>query len=677
MGGFVSPLYESRRDALNEKLRADELFNMGIRDLLDVQYALGAGGSWGKWEFPPEFMPDGQLRGLSRRSCSIEQITSDSVVDELKISQAWTEIIRYGIVRSIMPGARVIAKPSTIMSELHLLIRLAKKIVEQPYSSTMFWSKAASRELSNMSSIGNSIVDTLRRFKERGYISDCLREEPQVEGRALERNRYNEAVPDQKCQKSEAWLPLPDRFTSECGWRSIRIIRLLGPTLLSALEEAMQVSVRKRQDGGDLHPRNQQLAIAEARDAVISGWSWLSKDGSPIESLEFDLLVKETKNRDMVLSEKLPYLTWPPKTFADAWGLLSVLQGAHLFPICLASGPRASEVCGFTVNCLKEVSGIGHRIVAKTYKLVNDFGGRQRDFCAPELVVDALQQQIRLAQLVKQRAGLRGDHLWVHTRTFGRGLMGEKHLLLSRFIDDYASKINVRKFLDNSSRVHVHRYRKTLARIVALSLVNSPIILMDCFGHEDLDMTIRSYILSDEGIAREVLKVQKELVILMAVDVINDSENLGGAVGEQLRNRKSNFLQLLGKSEFEPQDAYEFAARETFDGRSWIMVSPGVYCTLPTGSGGLCAKGQGRTNPAYCQSGCPFQLLTAAHQEKCDDAVAEIIMNLQKAIDDEEDMVVSLWAGQLKNWLHRWPQVEKKWRSHPLVEAYGQIQINK
>lgn len=102
-----------------------------------------------------------------------------------------------------------------------------------------------------------------------------------------------------------------------------------------------------------------------------------------------------------------------------------------------------------------------------------------------------------------------------------------------------------------------------------------------------------------------------------------------------------------------------------------MMVSPGVYCTSPTDNGGPCAKGQGKTNPAYCQSGCPFQLLTSAHKDKCDEAVAEIISNLQKSVDDDEDMMISLWAGQLKNWIYRWPQVENKWRSHPLVVAYG------
>jgi len=196
---------------------------------------------------------------------------------------------------------------------------------------------------------------------------------------------------------------------------------------------------------------------------------------------------------------------------------------------------------------------------------------------------------------------------------------------------------------------------------------------MDCFGHEDPDMTIRSYILSDKEIARDVLEVQRELVILMAVDAIQDSDNLGGAVGEQLRKKKKDYLELLGKLEFEPQDAYEFAKKETFDGRSWLMVSPGVYCTLPSGDGGLCAKGQSGTNPAYCQGGCPFQLLTGDHKVICNDAITEIVSNLERAVIEDEPMLVSQWSGQLKNWLNRWPDIELAWRSHPMVMKYGQL----
>lgn len=159
----------------------------------------------------------------------------------------------------------------------------------------------------------------------------------------------------------------------------------------------------------------------------------------------------------------------------------------------------------------------------------------------------------------------------------------------------------------------------------------------------------------------------------MAVDIIADVTELGGAVGEQLRNRKAEYLQLLGKSEFEPQDAYEFARRETFDGRTWMLVAPGIYCTLPTGEGGPCSKSQSGTNPAYCQSGCPFQLLTTYNKVKAEDAIPEIIKNLQRAVDEDEPMLIAQWSGQLNNWLYRWEEISKKWQSHPLVQLYAPI----
>ncbi|MGE8303367.1 MAG: hypothetical protein ACN6PW_02830 [Pseudomonas kermanshahensis] len=672
MAGFISPLYVVRRDAVASTLSLTDLVSMNARELLALQSAIGAGNVWGSWAFPAEFMPDGQLQKFSQRSCSIEQFECEGEADDVKTVQAWTEIVRYGVIRSLVQGVRVLAKPSSVITEMQVLVRFVRKILAQPHDPEKFWSRLAESELAKVGHVAKSIVGTLKHYHSRGYIADCLREDTQVVGLSPERDRYNESDVELSREPKEAWLPLPDSFTSECGWRSIKIIKTLGPALLSALEAAILVVVRTRMDGKPLHVRNHQVAVAEARNAVIEGWHWQGQDGMPITYLDFDLMMKESKGRSMVFGQQLPMLHWPPKTFADAWSLLALLQAAHLFPVCLSSGPRASEVSGFTVNCL--VEGVaGTRIHAKTYKLITGVGGRDRDFNAPELVVEALLQQIRLAKLVKKRAGIEGDHLWVHVRAFGRGRMGEKHVLLSRYLDDYATKLNVRAYLDGKSHVHIHRFRKTLARIVALSLMNSPMVLMDCFGHEDPDMTIRSYILSDKGIAREVLSVQKEMMIIMAVDIISDSENLGGAVGEQLRQRKAACLQLLGKSEFEPQDAYEFAARETFDGRSWMMVSPGVYCTLPAGNGGACAKGQDGKNPAYCRSGCPFQLLTAVHKDKCDAAVKEIVLHLEKAEADGEMMLVGLWAGQLKNWLHRWPDIADRWRLHPLVEAYGKV----
>ncbi|MCF5714424.1 hypothetical protein I9H06_17630 [Pseudomonas tremae] len=674
MAGNVFAVYDELRDVAQRFISPASSVVMDAEGLKRVQAALGIRGDWGAWEVPTEFMPDGQLQTLAHRRCDIGQLDEDGTIDELRLAQAWTEIVRYGVVRSLVPAARGLPKPSTIVTELKVLIRVTRPMLKNTFAPSCFWSQLSERDFPK--GVGVVISNNLRRYRDRGYISDCPAKDPVVIGEEAERDRFGEESLDERIEQVKPWQPFPDKFTSECGWRSVYVIKVLGPTLLDAIEAAIEHKVPRRRDGVSLHPRRQQTSSAEVRDRIIAGWDWRMPDGEPLASLEIELNIKQTRGRGMVKGQVLPKFAWPPKTFADAWTLLPILQGAHLFPVCLASGPRASEVCSFTEACLVTTAGIGARIIGKTYKLVDGVEGRVRDFACPEIVTTAILQQIRLAALVKGRAGIAGNHLWVHIKTFGRGRMGEKQLIISQQLHRYVCKLGIIGLLDDDSKVHVHRFRKTLARVVALSLVNAPSILMDCFGHEDPEMTIRSYILSNKQIAREVLIVQRELVVLMAVDIIDKSENLGGAVGEQLRHRKAEFLQLLGKSEFEPKDAYEFAKRETYDGRTWMIVTPGVYCTIPTDEGGLCSKEQRGTNPAYCRGGCPFQLLTEYHKVRSDDAISEIVRNLERAIDEDEPMMIAQWAGQLKNWLSRWPSIEDRWHSHPVVQKYGDIEVD-
>lgn len=670
MAENVFLLYDELRDLAQTRFSPSVSFAMDDAGLGRMQAALGIRGDWGVWEVPPEFMPDGQLQALAQRRCDIEQLDEEGTIDKFRIAEAWTEIVRYGVVRSLVPAARGLPKPSTIIAELKTLVRVTRLTLQKPSVPEGFWSQISERDFPK--GIGGVVSNTLRRFRDRGYISDCPAKDPIVVGIQSERDRFGEEDSDEKVEKNSSWQPFPDTFTSECGWRSIYLIKVLGPTLLDALEAAVKEKLPQRRDGQPFHPRRQQVSAAEVRDVIIADWYWRTPDGAPLETLELEFNLKKTMGRGMKKGQLLPEFSWPPKTFADAWTLLPILQGAHLFPVCLASGPRASEVCSFNEDCLVEAESVGTRIIGKTFKLVDGVGGRMRDFACPAIVATALLQQIRLATLVKGRSGVTGNHLWVHIKTFGRGRMGEKQLIISQFLHSYAVKLGIVKLLSDHSKVHVHRFRKTLARVVALSLVNSPSVLMDCFGHEDPDMTIRNYILSDKHIAREVLVVQRELVVLMAVEIIENSENLGGAVGEQLHKRKTEFLQLLGKSEFEPQDAYEFAKRETYDGRTWMMVTPGVYCTIPTEEGGLCSKGQHGINPAYCRGGCPFQLLTEYHKARSNDAILEIVRNLERAINEDDPMIIAQWAGQLKNWIGRWPSVDEEWRNHPVVQRYGE-----
>ncbi len=56
--------------------------------------------------------------------------------------------------------------------------------------------------------------------------------------------------------------------------------------------------------------------------------------------------------------------------------------------------------------------------------------------------------------------------------------------------------------------------------------------------------------------------------------------------------------------------------------------------------------------------------------------VTYILEQMQRAINEEADLVVSMWQGQLRNWLYRWRAVYDKWSGHPLVISYGDPKID-
>ena len=130
MTGFISPLYKVRRDAVADALSSTDLVGMNAKELLALQSAIGAGNVWGSWEFPAEFMPDGQMQRFSQRSCSVEQVAMEGEIDDIKIFQAWTEIVRYGVIRSLVQGVRVIADTGTICEENCSAALRSRKILE-------------------------------------------------------------------------------------------------------------------------------------------------------------------------------------------------------------------------------------------------------------------------------------------------------------------------------------------------------------------------------------------------------------------------------------------------------------------------------------------------------------------------------------------------------------------
>lgn len=642
----------------------DQIKQADQQQILTMQYRLGLGDQWGLMEFPRIFLPPGHSQFNSRRIVRTDQFLPPNFErDEVEVNRAWLEIVRFTIARLTFPGYKssIIASYSTCLSDLNILKALVKKVLGAPIRDCNFWNRLEV-DVSKVTENQKKLVFLVDHYHRMGVLPDAFSTTKLVEADEPERNRSGEAEHENTINENRKWQPLPMEFVAQAGWRSLKIVKSIAPTLLAALDEALEVAeVTHNIKSEQLSKKSARRETLKARNRVIEGWKWEDENGESLLELGFTYDLRARKHGTQI--------PWPPRTFSQAMDLAhNLVLPAHLWMVLLGNGPRNSEAVSMHIDCLIPSPKGNFRWKGRTYKMSGIVGGREFNAEVPDIITQSILQQVKLAAITRKHRKCVGDALWV-------GNHGKDIKVLSRSLNHYVDVLCLRELLgDDNPSCHEHRFRKTLAKIVALALTNSIMVLQDCFGHTDSVMTLMSYIAADPTIAQEVIKVQKELTIMMAVDAIMDRDNVGGPGASALQQRADDFLKRIGKSKFEPQDAYEFARRETFDGRSWMMVAPGILCTAPhdvTQVSTPCALGQRRHNPANCKTGCDWQLLLKAYYAtQADDTVDYALKNLQRAVDEDDSAMQAFWAGQAKTWLYRYEQVAEKWQDHPLVKKY-------
>lgn len=630
--------------------------------LLTMQHRLGLGNQWGCIEFPKAFMPSGHGQYDSSRILLLTQFLPQGMaIDSIEANRAWTEILRFAVARLTLTGPRraTIQSYSTCAGNLTVTKPIVRVIMQCTVEEGYFWSRVGEEASAGKSKTSKAIFSTIRHYHRAGALPDTFRKSATIEADEPERDRYGEPDYEAPVEENKKWQPLPMEFVSQMGWRSLRLIKNIAPTLLDAIEAAVKVpDVTHRANGRELTKSSGRSQTLKSRDKVIVEWQWKDDSGQSVHDLGFDCRLQTGEA-----------IIWPPRTFTQAMAIAHrLVKPAHLWMVLLGNGSRNSEVVSMRDDCLVQAHNGSCRWKGRTYKMAGITGGSEIDAVVPEIITQSILQQMRLASITKKNLGVEGSSLWV-----GQTVEGLKNL--SEPLNSYVDFLGLRHLLgeDNPS-CHEHRFRKTLAKIAALALTNATMILKDCFGHTDPAMTLLSYIIADPSIAQEVIKVQKELTIMMSIDVINNLETMGGPGALGLRQRADDYLKRIGKSKFEPQDTYEFARRETFDGRSWMMLSPGILCTAPhdvTQVSTPCAVGQRRHNPANCRTECEWQLLLKGYYvTQADDTVDYALKNLHRAIDADDEAMIAFWVGQAKAWLYRYDEVAEKWKDHPLVKQF-------
>lgn len=528
-----------------------------------------------------------------------------------------------------------------------------------------------------------------------------------------------EAEPE---RKPDPHLPLPDDYVAQMGQRSLWIIEHLGPFLLDVGEELL-TEWRKSAHVGNSSKSSRKrilLSVLAARNAddptdlasvplrcpeppfTIRLSTHGEKAGRRFKSAA---AAKASDEGDE--DECLEPIKWPPQNLAHFTGLCGVLQGAHFFIASMAMAARQSESMDLRRDCVVYGQDGQWRAMGRTFKLVQALGGELRDWDLPEAAARAIEQQARLARMLEQMpwsanlsalldpkfVAFEGEHLWCRIGS-GRTNPREVPRDPNKFLRKFARMLDM-ETEPSGQPLRTHRFRKTIARLAALAIDEAPLMLKHLFGHKDIEMTLH-YILADKALAAEIEQIIKELHMMRAKapveafvarlassearkhgadDLDVDYAGYGGKAVDRLADTVERYRDQAVASGRMRNSSEDFGADQiddvvrilTGDGTYFNLVRPGVFCTKRLGEWGPCSRKKGQADRSNCQETCDHRLEEPWLRADADGCVADALAGYERACAENEVLLKSFWADQVRRNVVRFEDLRAKWMQHPVI----------
>ncbi len=299
------------------------------------------------------------------------------------------------------------------------------------------------------------------------------------------------------------------------------------------------------------------------------------------------------------------------------------------------------------------------------------FRGKDRDWPLPDIALETIKQQEELREVFKEIGVWSGDpkddepnlsnSLWISYGTLSELDSTSVSAGLRVLVQSLGLSAN-----PDDQYLSTHRFRKTIARLVALAVTGAPKVLMDLFGHKTIEMTLY-YILTDPDIAAEAKQISEEMVIMRAITAIENIDDYGGRVTKTIKHMVDQRRFRFGK-DLGAEDIRELAEILTMNGQSWEMVRPGVICTKLPGSYGEYAKKVGHPEPSHCGSGCDHRLEEDFLRQDVDGAIADSIKYYQAERDAGNGLMQDFWSGQVLSHLKRFDDLREKWSANSSIQ---------
>lgn len=680
---------------INERFSIERIHTLLSDDLVIAQSLAGHGSIWGTWQNPDSVCP-GKLHpsfrsiDLRRRLLSFLDKAGAPTLSSTLLDEGVLTYTRWALLLRLAPANLRIAnssrrlKPSSIANYVYqhiprIISRALQRKVQGSIKDGLLTHLSADDvlELSKNEYVRIEL-DRLELFFEMGYWTDIP---THFFGTRLT-NPRGPAIKGKDHIQSQEYLPISDDYLAELSPRILWLILDLAPNLLSLLE-GFADKLRKL-DWQALTPgklRQDSGIVSKFIRDHLADHPWKDREGKPL-SPPFRLALGSANARNK--------FEWPPRTYQNLQALSVTLQSAHLFLVLLATAARTGEVETLRRSCVTTKRDGRSYIEGWTYKLSRNFLGESRDWPAPVVLVQALGQQSRLAEIWSRlpagslvnglpTSPVSHDYLWLSLGTTGSSNAAKPLGHPGAALNMLASRVDMSPTPDGVN-LHPHRCRKTIGRLAGVAMFNSPIGLKRLFGHRSIEMTLH-YILCDADIRAEAEAVLRELRVIHCAETIEeirnslkkdslretDEENAAARVASAVEDHE---VRLVKSGRLWNQgSAYELAQMLTLNGQGWRLVRKNIVCTKIPGEAGACSKNRGNPNLSNCQSNCRSRLVLNVELERRDsqEIIDSYIELAIQARNDEQYLVFFDVMQRLREELEKFPDLGERYKKAPTV----------
>jgi hypothetical protein len=677
--GQSSDYIDLSKKALS-KFKVEKIQAFKSEEVIECQRLMGHGDVYGVWS-TPEAMIGRRLSPACANIAIRDKVISNLPYDyqpSPKLYQLLNEaelwISRYGLILRSSPASLKIRRygyldPSTISGILYKtippIISLGiQRRMEGSSENNGFVSALSVQDIRHLESLslGNiAELNRLRKLSDMGLWVDgpCISTvEPTLDPRGELNIRSKEYI-------RNPYQPFPDDWLGEIGPKVIWLIETLGPVILRLASELATLA--------------SSCKSSEFPDKAMH-YLKRNNDASVVDGYQFYLGPVNFKKGEGGVD--FSRIAWPPVILDNFYNAVGALQAAHGWIMFLALGGRYEEILTLFRDCVEQSDEGNYSVKGKTYKLSKVFSGEERNWPIPQLLLDCIVQQASLGQICESIAVNRGllvqplDHpwLWIKHSTHGKGPVGQQLSSLNVPMNYLAIRLgsNCRP---GGIAIHSHRFRKTIARIAAIAITDSPRVLMQLFGHKHIDMTL-TYILTDKNLQDEISKVARELRVLRCQDIVeslHESDNTpgiwpyagygGGAMPGILASVKSKEESLKREgNDWTAESAYELASLLSLNGEGFRVIRPGVICTKPLK----------QLAPCVCDSNCIHRIEDKVARRDTDGVIEYLIQLGGRALRENNLLLIESLVCQIKCELKKFQDIGEKWSDN---EIYNKLNL--